>query len=389
MRALIIADQSFAARERLMLSRLEVGLADEGVRVVRAQPSDSPPPPEGFSDRLLYEPQGALTSLLGFLPAGEWFARIDARSEARRLLERVAALALPGREGPIDIVHAWGEGCWPLAVELSRLCGAGLALEVWSAHLAQSLHVVEQHLKEGRESADLVWLAPTASIRGAVMRSRAEAPCRLASWGVHVSGEPSAWRKADAPASFVVISSGREPDSDIAAITGLAAAVRAEPNVLVFLDSAGVKSHHRVWAAAKSSGLLDRMSVIPDIEGRRELVLMADVLIQPEGGMGERSIVLDSMAAGMTVIARRDPYADALVEDRTAIIVDDRTAAGWEKAVHRVLADPPAAKRIGAAARDFLRRERTVSAHVAQIIAAYESIREREPLPFDAAPDVR
>ncbi len=38
MRILIIADESFASRERAMLSRLEVGLADEGVRVVHVIP---------------------------------------------------------------------------------------------------------------------------------------------------------------------------------------------------------------------------------------------------------------------------------------------------------------------------------------------------------------
>ena len=60
MRALILADRSFAARERDMLTRVQVGLIDEGVRVVEAIPSDVADPDANpliptipYSDRIV------------------------------------------------------------------------------------------------------------------------------------------------------------------------------------------------------------------------------------------------------------------------------------------------------------------------------------------------
>ena len=59
MRVLILADGLFATRERALLSRLEVGLADEGVRVVQATPEDVPASAAGLA--------GAATDPAGFL----------------------------------------------------------------------------------------------------------------------------------------------------------------------------------------------------------------------------------------------------------------------------------------------------------------------------------
>ena len=55
MRVLLLADRSFATREHAMLRRLEIGLIDEGLRVVRANPPvPNPEPTTGLAGALTY-----------------------------------------------------------------------------------------------------------------------------------------------------------------------------------------------------------------------------------------------------------------------------------------------------------------------------------------------
>ena len=59
LRVLMMADRSFARREHAMLRRLEVGLIDEGVRVLRATPAGSPEEPTtGLAGTVSYDDRG-------------------------------------------------------------------------------------------------------------------------------------------------------------------------------------------------------------------------------------------------------------------------------------------------------------------------------------------
>src|SRR5262245_54203201 len=116
MRILIIADESFAARERAMLSRLEVGLADESVRVIHAVPRRAAHWYHGevYSQAVTYQDRGLAISR-------GW--------RAQQIVHELEGL-VDGEATAVNVVHAFGLGCWPIAVELARLLGAGLAIEV-------------------------------------------------------------------------------------------------------------------------------------------------------------------------------------------------------------------------------------------------------------------
>lgn len=379
MRSLLLADRSFVMRERRLLGRLEIGLTDEGVHVVRAAPDiGSAVKPVGFSKMLAYE--AVSTS-----PASEALAGLFARTgifgparPARDLHRQLEELSLPGPEGqPVDAVHVFGEECWSMAVELAALCQAPLLIEVWAATLLDRMRRIERELDRQGALENLTWLAPNEALREAISASDAGAPVRLTPWGVHALSEPTAWSNDKSPPAIVIVCSGRDAAPLIPALEGIADAVREHDDALVFLDAVAMRDHKRVWGAVESLHLTSNLSIIPDIESRRELALRADVLVQPEADGDLRTITLDAMASGMTVVALRDPYADELIADQTAVLVDQPATSSWSDALRRVLNDPDEARRIGVRAHDFVRERRTASAYVRSVLETYRAVTEQ------------
>ena len=102
MRILLLADRSFASRERRLLHRVEVGLIDDGVRVVRAIP-----------DTLLYTQTDSITPLIAYPEkVSPLLPRLRTSQLLRALSELDPPLAGPN-EQPIDIIHAWGDELIP------------------------------------------------------------------------------------------------------------------------------------------------------------------------------------------------------------------------------------------------------------------------------------
>ncbi len=388
MRVMLISDASMTLRERSLLGRLEVGLADGGVQVIRAAPPlPTPLPPAGLAEFIQYEPcdWGFFASRLGRSVSGFGGGNLAAR--ARRLVAHLEEIAASGAGGgPIDIVHAWGVGCWDLAFEVAWQADARIALEVWTGDLIDRLPRIERHDERG-EGPPLWWIAPNESLRQAVYASGATRPCLLAPWGVHSSPEPTAWRMTDGPASIVMLSSGADPESLISALEGLAAAICTEPDVVVFLDAAAMRDHRRVWKALERLDLLERVSLIADVEGRRELILQADVLVQPELRGEIRSIILEAMSRGMTIVAQRHEWMSELVNDETALLVETARPAEWEDAFRRLLHDRAIAQSKGAAAHAVVRRDRPVSRHIEALRDIYHLMSSDESLPFSSTPE--
>jgi len=384
MRVLILADKPFASRERAMLRRLEVGLADEGVRVVRGAPSTvASPPPESFADAIAYEP----ITLLGDWPPVRPLSR---RSEmfgiglqARTVADALERVAPASAERPIDVIHAFGDGCWRLAIEAAALTGARVAIDVWSARLIPRLPAIEKTAERRDDPVPLAWLAPNGAIHDEVRTTSARAPCVLAPWGAPAVDDPTAWSNEDSPAAIVVVSTGRNPTALQGAMEGVAEATRSdETSGLIFLDASSVQAHHGVWKRLEQLGLPERLSLIPDLESRRSLVLRADMLLMPEAYGDQRSITLDAMAAGMTVVALEDDYAEELVNDRTGVLVPAPSGRVWAEAIGDLLRDRGRARRIGREAHAFVRDRRQVSRYLGVALETYERLTRDEPIPF-------
>jgi len=342
-----------------MLGRLEIGLAEEGVRLARAAPPiefDIAAAPS--TERVTYPPRSN---------------PMTAGSRARRVLNDLRSRRFITDTEPLSVVHAWGEGCWPEAVAIGRQAQAPVVFEFWSAQLASKVRGVERRTNRGRGAAQAMWLCPCESLSQLVRRSGASAAVRVAPWGVHVSAEePSVAPQPQRPMSVVIISTGADPAAACEALEGLAQAEGEAGAAMVFLDEAAVQRDPRAWRMARSLGMLDRLSVIADTEGRRHLILRTDMLIHPEARGEYRSIMLDAMAAGAAVVARRDPHVDALIDGRTAKLVNEGGVEAWVDALSPLLGDRESTQRVGQMARDHVRQRHRVSAQIAAVMEAYQ-----------------
>ncbi len=378
MRVLILTDASFATRERAMLSRLEVGLADEGVRIIQAVPRSAAPdeggqpPGQLFVQQLVYEDRGP-----GLLR----------RLRDRRLAESIEALRDPEDERPVDIVHVFGEGgggAWATAAELAARFQAALAVEVWSAECVERASHVR--IPPGFERFPLVFFAPGRPIEER-LREDVERPglgaVRYTPWGVHTPAAAHELLPVGRATSAMIAGSGRDSAPYAAALAGLAAP-GPQAQLMAFADAAAI-TRADAWPVVNRLGLTDRFTLAPDIEARRDLTLACDLLLVPEARGEHRTLVLDAMAAGILVIAASDPWVGWFIEGRTARLVDRPQPDRWASVLSSVLADIPAARALAASAREHVRQQQRASAHVASVVDAYEWLTAGDTLPFGGA----
>lgn len=359
MRVLILADGSFARREHSLLARLEIGLADEGVRVAHAVPSDCRMETGSgiYSTSLRYESQGTAFSRAG---------------RARRLIESLGE-SESGESGKPDIVHAFGEGAWRLAHEIAFQTGACVAIEVWSGALVHSAARTVQQWNRAQGGRPPALMTPGRILLDLLRNAAPDRAVFLTPWGV-TTGDPmhDLLDPARAPA-VTVVSTGRDPEIVAAALEGLATASTGAPELLIFLDSrAGDRA--AIWKRARRLGLLDRLTVVADLEERREPILRTDLLIQPEALGEHRSITLSAMAAGTVVVARADPLVECVSDPSRAALVGGPSPAAWGAAVAALLADREGALALASRARDYVHTDHSLSGHVRGVCGAYESM---------------
>jgi hypothetical protein len=380
MRVLILADKSFATRERSLLTRLEVGLVDEGVRVVHAVPRSvapelTPPTGELFTQRVAYEDRGP---------------RLFRRARARQLVAELTGTHDTASEPPVDLVHVFGDDAWPLATEVAALLGVGLAVEVWRADLVAPAVRLRPGGPGGggqdRASSPVVLFAVDRPMER-LLRDEADRtggaavrPCAL---GVHTPARPHDLLTPGRVPSILIVGGGHDAAGLAAALRGIVA-MPAGVEPLVFAD-ADMCRRTGAWGVVRRLGLTSRFTLVPEVEARREITLRSDLVLMPEAIGEHRSFTLDAMAAGAVVVAAADPMVSHLIEGRTARLVERPLAERWTAVVGSVLADPLAARTLAASAREYTRASCRATAHVAAVIDAYEWMTTGDALPFRGA----
>jgi glycosyltransferase involved in cell wall biosynthesis len=169
---------------------------------------------------------------------------------------------------------------------------------------------------------------------------------------------------------------GRDQAAFTAALTGLAPLLRERELSLAFCDATAARRAD-LWPIAKKLGILHKLSLIEDLEGRRDLLLQGDVLVLPEAAGEQRGIALEAMASGLVVIAARDPQVTALQDDITARLVEARVASAWEEVFRRTLEDVGASRALATRAFEYVSTKRRASGYVRQVLAAYDALLEQ------------
>lgn len=357
MRVLILADSLFAARERTLLSRLEMGLADEGVVIIQAVPESikASVGQEVFARGITYSPQA--------FPLFKGLA-------VRTIVKALADVDQLDEPQDIDIVHVFGGSAWQLGRDLARELDAGLALEVWRYGLASRTSELPLDPTDR-----VIYIAPDPIIEQQLRKRQPQQRIRLAEWGVLASDQREILSREKA-ASFMLAGTGRDQAAFTAALTGLAPLLRERELSLAFCDATAAR-RAELWSIAKKLGILHKLSLIEDLEGRRDLLLQGDVLVLPEAAGEQRGIALEAMANGLIVVAARDPQVTALQDDVTARLVEARVASAWEDVFRRTLDDVGASRALAGRAFEYVSTKRRASGYVRQVLAAYDALLEQ------------
>ncbi len=366
MHSLIIADISFATRERAMLSRLEVGLADEGVRVTHAMPASL----IATGTFNVSESIGIQSTVVTYQDRGLPFThRRRAGDLARAIDERF------DEPTPIDIVHAFGAGSWAIAVDLARRSGAGLLLELWRPGLITPAAALFAAATRTSHPVTPEFIVSESALATAIRTSLPRAKVYSAPWGVHAPQHPRGPRPPGQPLAVAMLCDTGDPRSCSAALAGLVqAAAGTEMLIFAAIDETTPAREAALWAAARKLNLMDRFSLVPDMESRREPILDMDLLLLPEATGRQRTLTLEAMGAGLTVIAMADDTMESLADGTTARLVASPTPAAWAQAIAITALNPPAAADLTRSAHEHIRSNRVGSAQVADVLRAYQQV---------------
>ena len=370
MRVVHIADQPFAQREGDLLRRLEIGLIDEGVGVVRVRPA----------------------GLLGENTAGLG-ARVEydtsrvprlGPSRATRVLREIER-QVGSESGAIDVVHAWGHGCWSVALDLAREAQADLVVSLHDRPSLQHVRALEHRARRLKFPAPLV-MAPDEAHAQALSGHSRSLTVRVVPWGVHLHAgkDTRAARAADHVASICVVGSGASPKEIDALFDGFERLAARHPETLVFLDGSLVARHRQHFKRLRTLRFETTPSLIEDLESHRQTALEADVLVAPESSGEYRSIVLEAMGSRMGVVVRRDPLIDLYKESNGIIVVPDPVGSAWESAIVRALDEGERAA-LAMTARRHIEQHHLAYKHVRGVIEAYESVRGQAPIAMHGA----
>lgn len=376
MRVVILADRSFATREQAMLARLEVGLADEGVHVVHAVPM-------GALEQGEAPASGLYSTRVGYADAGlSLTRRVRVRALAQAIREATPEHLEPG----VDAVHVFGTEAWSIGAELAEQTGAALLLELWrSSAIGEASALAPVRIGPGRagggEGRAPVFLVSEPGVEAGLRKRSARASVRMAPWGVHPAGVLRPAFDASRPLAVAVLADTGDPVAAGAVLSGLIEACKgdaagtARADALVFLGTedraAGRKS--AIWHAAKKLNVLDRLTLLDDMEARREPILQMDLLIIAEASGRQRTLALEAMATGIPVLAVADPYVDSLIDGVTARVVATPTASAWATLLRSLIDDRPGRERLAASAHRHIAERRTAAAQVAAVLAAYQA----------------
>lgn len=358
MKAALFANPLWLNRESTTLRRLVVGLVGEQVRVWQVVPTEAAGVVES----------GGLTAQVVTYTDSSW------RAVRNHRLRRLAATLRPL---DLDVLHAMDGSMHEPVKALGASLNVPVVCSCWS-------RAAVERARHGGDGP-VVITAPTPALVE-LLRSRlgGSAAAMLLRPGVYGADEDVAapLQKPRESLSCLVIGDGRADAHYQSLMDGMAQVRDRLTQALYFLYAAR-GDPHRLWQAANRLDLLNQVTMVPHQSGTRQLLVQADVVIVPQPLGVVRSLVLEAMAAARPVIACRDAMLDYLIDQRTAVLLDQPAPADWARVLLHLVAEPAAYQDLGRSARQYVREHHSASAFIEQVLAAYRKVAP-QPLPFSA-----
>lgn len=351
MHVAMIIDRERLMREHTMLRRLAIGLMGRGVRLTRIIPDD-----------IQAESILASEKRIALVPRIEVPMKVLPWMRASRAADLASQMdrALP------DVIYAVGQGAWGVAADLAESIECPIAMDIWSAELAEKA-------PRNRAAENIgCYIAPTAPIAGLLRRRVDPYLVSLVPMGVAIpSGPPSAFSQHPRSVTAAIIGSGR----DLAAYRGLLRALKDVlgelPQLQMVIELRG-RHEHDIWKEMKQLDLLHVISPIQDASLHRSLITRCDAVIMPESYGQPRSLLLQCMAASMLIIARHDPMLDMLEHDQNAILLDAQDMDRWPSQLRSCLGDIEYAHALGEGARIYAARHHSSHLQISGLLETFQ-----------------
>lgn len=357
----MIIDNGRLMQEHAMLKRLCIGMLDRGVRLTRIVPERIDSEAVLASERrLALVPR--LRTRLKVLP----WVRAGRTAELASAMER----ALP------DAIYAVGADTWALALDLADAIDRPIALDVWSAALAQAAPRKRAAKQIGG------YIVPTAPLAD-LLRQRVDSDLvSHVPMGAAIGSTPQrAFADKQQAVSAAIVGSGRDLPAYRHLLEALRRIVRDVPQLQIVLELRGPHEHD-IWREVGRQGLHHAVSPIRDTSLHRPLITQCDTLIMPECLGEASSLLLECMAAGMAIIAREDPMLDVLEHGKSGLLLAGDDAQRWDDPLARCLGDALYARNLGRNAREVAVRSHSSSIHIARLLATIERIVKGESYAF-------
>lgn len=358
MYAALITDTPWIDEELPQFKILVVGLIDEQVRVAQVVPQKLD-----------------LSEAVAF---GERVTWADSDYDWLRRY-RLSRLAPQLKKLGVNIIHALDERVWHGGLHLARTLNAPL---VCAATAARDLDAAARITRRAGETR-IAFTAATAPL-GEALKGKLgpAAPVEIIAPGLHTPSQ-NEQPQTSAALCAVVTGNGKLDDDYQALLDAMAKFIQTYGDAQFFFD-AHQPDQHTVWQQARKMNLLPNLSLVPRRLGHHELLLRADVLIQPQPLGQSRGLTLQAMARGIPVIARADRWLDYLHHDQSAWVVDSAEPNAWLRRLRMIVEQPADARALGDRARTYIGEHHKVVHQIDQIINLYRQV-TGEAYKFDQA----
>ena len=346
MHVALLANPDWLDHELAQFRRLVIGLFDEQVRVAQVVPQDLPHQYYSFfGDRL------------------PWRDTSWARSRRKRLVGLSESL----KKLDVDLIHALDGQLWDASVRLAQELQVPAVLSASCGADVARVKRLARHVTSGR----IMFTAATQPIARAIEQRLGESsPVDFVPPGVHRASADD-MHQGQGHVLCAVVSGSGLVDSDYEELFGAMAQLLAEqPQAQFFLEGCG-SDQHALWQMAERFELLANVSFVSSGVGHHELLIRADVLIQPQSLGRARSLTLQAMAHGMTVLAKADPWLDYLIDDQTARLVGSHDRDQWLQLLRHVVDEPDDMRDLGDRARQWIGDRHLASQQIARTLDVY------------------
>jgi len=331
MNILMVMSQDRLNQEYAMLNRIVVGFVNDGHQVVRVVPST---------------PNDELTP---FEKAVSLAKRITTPVPVFFLLRRTRSdeILLQLEKIEVDVIIAFGADALEVASDISSELGAPILKEVLSM----------QEAKKVRKSSNISrWFAPTPSIERVIANRAGEERVVFVPIAASNTVLPEPEISSQTNFCISVLDGAANPK----ATKSILEAVKPIQDSHLFIELTG-RHRHKVWKTVEQLGMLDRVTTLSDMATLRSLVTQSDLVLLPSETMPIRTILLEVMLATIPVIATPIDGFDMLIDDETALLVEDE----WEASIQRIINDSKLATRLGQSASLLINEQYSSSAQIA------------------------